>query len=68
MKHLLYFLIGLTATIILGSVLQIGLDRQETADCLKWQQWEQQYPLYETSPETAKECQARGVNVYQFID
>lgn len=48
--------------------VETALDKQETIDCYKAQQMEQDFPLYETSTSTAQMCKERGVDVWKYVD
>lgn len=51
-----------------GALVLDSIDKMELRDCYKWRDYEQQYPLYETHPDTAQRCQELGVNVFEYVD
>lgn len=63
MKTVGEIIIILAMAILVMFTLNKAEARQEKNDCLKWQGWEQDYPLYNPSSSTISECQALGVNL-----
>lgn len=65
------FLAGVVVILLLigaGALVLDSIDKMEIQDCYKWQTYEQQYPLYETHPDTAQRCATLGINVHEYVD
>lgn len=61
-------IIAVCAVVGVGALVLDTIDRMELADCYKWQDYERDYALYETHPDTAKRCLELGVNVFEYVD
>lgn len=68
-NHLMWGDAAMTVTVIaiatlgLMAVYFLAIPRQETADCLKWQQQAQDYPNFYLTQWQADQCKANGISI-----
>lgn len=46
-----------------GPIINIAFDRWEKHQCFKWQQYEQDYRLFELSESDRSRCESLGVHI-----
>lgn len=42
-------------------ILSIGVNRSERAECIKWNEWAKDYPLYYSTQWQLEQCQHHGL-------
>ncbi len=42
-------------------ILLIGINRAEQAECIKWQEWAKDYPLYQSANWQLEQCEHHGL-------